>query len=152
MLVGLCWRSSNRAASRNHLYADIKDLIALKELKGVTFLNLQYDQCNDELEEMRKMGLSIKRNANINQKDNLVSASVLMGACNIVMTVGTAVLDLACAMGKPTIAFAPKGSSNVNMGEMDYPWTPTCLPLYFGQDQRHLIPHVIMRRWPEILK
>jgi hypothetical protein len=151
-LVGLCWRSSNRNASRNHLYAEVKDLITLKELKGVTFLNLQYDECTEELQAMRELGLPIKHISNINQKDNLLGASVLMGACDLVVTAGTAVLDLACAMGRPTIGFAPKGKSDVNMGEMDYPWTPTCLPLYFGEDQRALIPKVIMHRWPEIVK
>jgi tetratricopeptide (TPR) repeat protein len=152
MLVGLCWRSSNRNASRNHLYAEVKDLITLKELKGVTFLNLQYDECTEELQAMRELGLPVKHISNINQKDNLLGASVLMGACDLVVTAGTAVLDIACAMGKPTIGFAPKGKSDVNMGEMDYPWTPTCLPLYFGEDQRALIPKVIMHRWPEIVK
>jgi capsular polysaccharide export protein len=48
-LVGLSWRSSLTTHSRNEHYLTVEELAPLFAIPGVTFVNLQYDDCAEEL-------------------------------------------------------------------------------------------------------
>ena len=152
LVVGLCWRSSVKTASRSGLYLKLTEFMELNKLKNVVLLNLQYDQCDDEIQEARALGMKIKHVSNIDQKDNIPGACALIGACDLIITAGTAVLELACAMGKPAIVFTLAGPNQVNFGEKDYPWLPTCLPLYFHGGKNEQVAKLIVGKWNQIRK
>jgi hypothetical protein len=55
-------------------------------------------------------------------------------------------------MGKPAIVFTLAGPNQVNFGEKDYPWLPTCLPLYFHGGKNEQVAKLIVGKWNQIRK
>jgi tetratricopeptide (TPR) repeat protein len=129
-VIGLCWRSSNRNVQRNQQYVKAEFLAPLKLLGTTKFVCLQYDECREEVAAMREMGLPIYDFPAIDQMNDLVSASYLTGACDLVVTAGTATLELAAGLGVPTVLFGQSGSQ-IQLGTDGVPWHPATrfLPL-----------------------
>ena len=79
---------------------------------------------------MRELGLPIYDFSGINQMNDLLSASYLAGACDLVVSAGTATAELSAGLGIPTILFGPAGSQ-IQLGTDGVPWHPATrfLPL-----------------------
>ena len=149
LLIGVCWRSSLITKARMKHYLLAEDLVPLKALKNTTFLNLQYDECSEEVQRVRELGLPLIDFSEINQKDDLVSACGLIGACDLVISVGTAVCDLAAGLGVPLIHLGPAGKSWVNFGEKNIPWhhpTGQCFELVDGESQLLLMEKILSEK------
>ncbi|MEX6504821.1 tetratricopeptide repeat protein [Jiella sp. M17.18] len=149
ILIGLCWRSSNQATSRNRYFLRIEDLVPLKALDGCTFLNVQYDSAPEELTAIRGLGLPLHHCANLDQKNDLIGASALIGACDLVISVGVAVADLAAGLGRPLIQIA-KETSEIYLGTDHVPWFPTCMSVRMPPDSGAGAIADIIARWPSI--
>lgn len=122
-LVGLCWRSGKLSANRNLSYLPIEDLSELFKLKDCIFVNLQYGDCEDELQRIEnKIGIKILRWDDVDLKNNQEQLAALISCLNVVVTAGTAVLGLSMALGIKTIMFGPRGWDF--LGQSNYPWSP----------------------------
>jgi tetratricopeptide (TPR) repeat protein len=122
-IIGLCWRSTNRNLQRNRYYIGADYLAPLKLLGKAKFVCLQYDECSDEVASMRELGLPIFDFPNIDQMNDLVSASYLAGACDLVISAGTATAELSAGLGIPTLLFG-LDKSQVMLGTDGIPWHP----------------------------
>jgi tetratricopeptide (TPR) repeat protein len=149
-LVGICWRSSNQAPSRNRHYLLVEELAPLKNIKDVVFVATQYDECLPEIERVRELGLPIYHYTNVNQKDDLLSAIGLLGACDLIISANVSVGDFSAGLGVPVIRIGHK-KEPIRMGTENIPWYPTCK--YFEMDPgegSNVIQRVI-NEWPSLM-
>jgi hypothetical protein len=148
-VVGLCWRSANRNLQRNHHYVQAEYLAPLKLLGATRFICLQYDECDEELASMRELGLPIYDFASINQTNDLLSASYLAGACDLVVSAGTATAELAAGLGVPTVLFGLPGSQ-IQLGTDGVPWHPATRFLPLNPDDPIGVAKSVLFQWKEI--
>lgn len=103
-LIGLSWRSSLTTYSRNEHYLAIEDLVPLLELDGVQFVNLQYDDCAEELAWVEKHFPGKLINfPDLDQYNDLDGVSALMRNVDLVIAPATTVVELAGALGCPAL-------------------------------------------------
>lgn len=102
-LIGLNWRSSLSGHRRNEHYVTIEQLAPVLALDGVQFVNLQYDDCTEELAwaEEHFPGKIINLE-DIDQYNDFESVSALITACDAVVAPCTSVAELAGALGAET--------------------------------------------------
>jgi Tfp pilus assembly protein PilF len=101
--LGISWRSMQRNADRNSYYTDLNQWGAIFKTPGVTFVNLQYGECEDELLEAERLfGVSIHRPPGLNLKDDLDDAAALTRGLDLVIGPKTSVTAMAGAVGTPT--------------------------------------------------
>ncbi len=111
-LVGLNWRSQLTNAMRNMHYLSVQELEPLFSLEGITYVNLQYDDCTEELAWVnKKYPGKIINFDELNQTDDFDGVAALMSLLDLVIGPGTAVIELAGAVGTPGMLFS-------NLGEM----------------------------------
>jgi capsular polysaccharide export protein len=103
-LIGISWRSSLTTYSRNAHYLTIDALAPLFELTDAQFVNLQYDECSDELAwaESRYPG-RVLHFADLDQYNDLDGVAALMTCLDLVIAPATTVVELAGALGRPTL-------------------------------------------------
>jgi tetratricopeptide (TPR) repeat protein len=148
-VIGLCWRSANQNLRRNQHYVKAEYLAALKLLGRSRFICLQYDECREEVKSLRELGLPIVNFSDVDQMNNLVSASHLAGACDLVISAGTATAELSAGLGVPTILFGPK-PSQLQLGTDGVPWHPASRFLTMDPDDPMGVAKSILFNWNEI--
>ena len=100
--VGVCWRSGDVSAVRNVHYSPISAWQNVFAVKGVQFVNLQYgDTTKEVLGAESEFGVSLNSWSDINRKDDLDELAALISQLDLVITVGTAVAQIAAAVGVP---------------------------------------------------
>ena len=123
--IGVCWRSGLRGATRDRHYADLAAWTALWRTPGITWVNLQYDECEVELAAVESAtGVRIHRWAGEDLRNDLENVAGLLGALDGVVTAPTAVSSLAGALGVPTWQL-DSGSDWTLLGEERSPWFPS---------------------------
>ncbi|MFA7269343.1 MAG: tetratricopeptide repeat protein [Sterolibacterium sp.] len=101
--VGICWRSHLRTEQRNRSYAEIADWAPVFAIPGAVFVNLQYGDCNDELEQAeRSAGITIHRWDDIDLMNDFDEVAALMSGLDLVISAPTAVAEMAGALGLQT--------------------------------------------------
>ncbi|SEI86919.1 Tetratricopeptide repeat-containing protein [Allopseudospirillum japonicum] len=107
-ILGISWRSSNMKEHRKMYYARIEDLQPIWDLQEkFYFVNLQYDECQEELAQIRALGIDIIDPPNINQKEDLEDVVAIMVNMDAVVTPQTSVHILSAASGTKTYTFVP---------------------------------------------
>lgn len=148
-VIGISWRSNNRNLLRNRNFISADYLAPLRLLGGAKFLCVQYDECREEVASMRELGMPIYDFPNVDQMNDLVSASYLLGACDVVISVGTATAQLSAGLGIPTVMFGlPK--SDVLLGTGGVPWHPTTRFVPMDPDDPIGVAKTILFDWPDI--
>ncbi len=123
--IGLCWRSGLVTPERRRHYAPLGAFRALLATPGVVWVNLQYDDCQDELAAIeREWGVVIHRWEGEDLKNDLDSVVGLLAGLDAVVTAPTAVSSLAGAVGRPTWQL-DSGSDWTVFGEPRSPWFPS---------------------------
>lgn len=109
-LVGINWRSSLLNFSRNIHYLTIEELSPILSLDGLTFVNLQYDGCDEELAwvESNWPGKLINI-SEIDQYNDFDSVASLMSCLDLVIAPCTSVAELAGAIGVDTFLLGNDG-------------------------------------------
>lgn len=131
--VGICWRSSVATSYRNLHYTSLDQWGPIVAVPGVHFVNLQYDDCDEELEAARqRFGIPLHAFEEVDLFDDLDEAAALTKAMDLVITAATAASGLAAAQGVPTWELG-YGTTWVALGTDHVPWLPS---------QR-----LFMRRW-----
>ncbi|WP_152979686.1 tetratricopeptide repeat protein [Mesorhizobium sp. 1M-11] len=148
-VIGLCWRSSNQNLHRNQHYVKGEYLSPLKMLGAAKFICLQYDECSEEVGLMRELGLPLYDFPAIDQMNDLVSAAYLAGACDMVISAGTATAELSAGLGIPTVLFGLK-HSQTQLGTDGVPWHPATRFLSLNPDEPIGVARSILFEWREI--
>ncbi|MFD9902294.1 hypothetical protein [Mesorhizobium sp. NPDC059025] len=148
-VIGLCWRSSNQNVHRNQHYVKGEYLSPLKMLGAAKFICLQYDECSEEVGLMRELGLPLYDFPAIDQMNDLVSAAYLAGACDIVISAGTATAELCAGLGIPTVLFGLK-HCQTQLGTDDVPWHPATRFVSLDPDEPIGVPRSILFDWNNI--
>jgi tetratricopeptide (TPR) repeat protein len=151
ILVGICWRSSNQAPSRNRHYLLVEELAPLQIIKNAIFVSTQYDECMPEIERVRELGLPFFHYVNVNQKDDLLSSCGLLGACDIVISANVSVADFASGLGVPVIRIGPKHDA-IRLGTENIPWYPTCKYFEIEPGQTSIVIERIITEWPDLIE
>lgn len=122
-LVGLCWRSGLRSGVRHRLYTSIEDCEPLLRMPDILWINLQYDECREELQIAReRFGATILECPGLDLRNNLDEQAALIAALDIVVSAPTAVAELAAAIGVPVLR---QGRGWTSLGTDYMPWHPT---------------------------
>lgn len=123
--VGVCWRSGLLTAERQRHYAPLAAWAPVWRVRGVNWINLQYDECEQELAEVeRTYGIRVHRWPGDDLKQDLESVVGLLSSLDAVVTAPTAVSSLAGATGVRTWQ-TDSGNDWTVFGRDRSPWWPT---------------------------
>ncbi len=123
--IGICWRSAYLIGNRYLHYSALDQWGPIFAVPGVHFINLQYDQCDAELESARRQfGVSIHNFSEVDLYNDLVEAAALTGAMDLVIGAPTASGRLAAALGVPTWALRYGTADWTSLGTLSTPWLP----------------------------
>lgn len=99
-VVGFGWRSSVITHSRSRHYTALDQWRDILSVPGVSFINLQHDDCEEELAKAeRDFGVKIHRPEGINLKDDLDDLAALIKALDIVLAPAIAITCMSIAVG-----------------------------------------------------
>jgi Flp pilus assembly protein TadD len=134
--VGLLWKSAITADARHRYYSPFSGWAPVLAQKGVTFVNLQYGDCTEELEfAKRELGVDIWSPPGIDLKQDLDEVAALCCAMDLVVGFANATLNIAAACGVPNFLISVPGAWT-RLGTMTLPWYPMTrvfLPPGFGR-------------------
>ncbi len=123
--IGVCWRSGLLTAERQRHYAPLAAWAPVWRVPGVTWINLQYDDCDVELAEIERIhGVRVHRWAGEDLKQDLESVVGLLASLDAVITAPTAVSSLAGASGVRTWQ-TDGGNDWTVFGQDRSPWWPS---------------------------
>ncbi|MFV3076203.1 tetratricopeptide repeat protein [Niveispirillum fermenti] len=141
--VGFCWRSQLQAGDRALSYLRPRDLLPVLTLPGLVPVSLQYDGGAAEIAELAdQTGVTLHRFPDIDLRDDLEAAAALIAGLDLVITAGTAVGEMAGAVGVPVWRFqaTPDWSG---LGTAVRPWF-SCMRLFTAARVTDTVP--LMRR------
>jgi Flp pilus assembly protein TadD len=134
--VGLLWKSAITRDARHRYFSPFAGWAPVLTLKGVTFVNLQYGDCAEELEIARRdFGVEIWSPPGIDLKQDLDDIAALSCALDLVVGFANATLNIAAACGAPNLLISVPGAWT-RLGTETMPWYPATrvfLPPGFGQ-------------------
>jgi Tfp pilus assembly protein PilF len=122
--VGLLWKSGLMSGSRSNAFAPFEAWAPVLGSPGVTFVNLQYGDCDEEIAFARDtLGVTIRTPVGLDLKQDLEGVSALSCALDLVIGVSNASFNLAAACGAPAwLITAPDAWTT--LGAAAYPWYP----------------------------
>jgi len=142
--IGICWRSMMLGAKRAKYYSALDAWGPILKVPGVTFVNLQYGDCADELARAAGMhGVTIHRIEGLDLKDDIDGAAALSAALDLVISAPTAAAATAASVGAE-VWFTTAGRTWPQLGTDEYPWyrkTRVFSPEKFG-DWNDVIPRI----------
>ncbi len=123
--VGVSWRSKIQTAERRLEYTRLDDWEDIFGVPGVTWVNLQYDDCNRELHAAEtRFGVQIHRWDWLDLMNDFDEVAALTTALDLVVAPFNAVAMLSGGLGVPTVAMGNRyGWGELGSGRM--PWQPS---------------------------
>lgn len=122
--VGLLWKSMIKNGARHRYFSPFEQWAPVLATPGVTFVNLQYGDCAEELETARRaFGVEIWQPEGIDLKADLDDVAALCCAMDLVIGFSNATLNLAAACGAPTWLITVINAWTM-LGTDHYPWYP----------------------------
>lgn len=156
-LIGICWRSGVLDPLRNSDYTALNDWASIVSLEGYQFVNLQYGDCENEIQNLeRKLKISVLRWKDLDLKNDLDDVFALMSCLDGVITVATAVNCMAGSLGIPTICIDKRGWPVLGMHSGLNPWHPNTFYLEYNApneiatDKLVEIPNLLKSLFPNI--
>lgn len=142
--VGICWRSMMLGAKRQKYYSALDAWDPILKTPGVTFVNLQYGDCKDELAHASALhGVTIHAFEDLDLRNDIDGAAALSAALDLVISAPTAAAATAGSVGTE-VWFLTAGRTWPQLGTDHYPWyraTKVLSPETFG-DWNALMPRV----------
>ena len=145
-VIGICWRSGIVTADRGLHYAPLSSWKPIFDIQNTAFINLQYGDCAKELQQAREvLGIDIIEWADLDLRNDLEGVAALMQNLDCVISVGTAVAQMAGALGKHLMLMTPRGWTL--FGQNHYPWfgNTDLFVAEVNQSVESLIPKVVNR-------
>ncbi len=122
--VGLVWKSLRLEGQRLRHFSPFEQWRPILETPGITFVNLQYGDCDAEIDLAREhLGVDIWKPPGIDLKDDLDDVAALSCALDLVIGPANATTNLAGASGAPTWLISTPGAWP-RLGTDRYPWYP----------------------------
>jgi tetratricopeptide (TPR) repeat protein len=128
-LIGICWRSHKLSATRNKKYTALEDWQSVLSIPGAVYVNLQYGECEEEIQQVESaLGIRILRWPDLDMMNDFSGVAGLIKNLDLVVSISSAVVPLAGAVGTPTICMTRQNW--VLLGEANiYPWFPSVKPI-----------------------
>lgn len=105
--IGICWRSGKLSHERLKEYTTIEQWGPILGVPGATFINLQYDECADELAAARdKLGVTLHGWDDLDLKNDFEATTALSQALDLVICPTTAPGITAASVGTEWWALA----------------------------------------------
>lgn len=122
--VGLLWKSLKLNGERNRQFSPFDKWRPVLETPGVTFVNLQYGDCDEEISLAKtEFGVDIWQPPGIDLKQDLDDVAALCCAMDLVIGFSNATINLAGACGAP-IWLLTGAAVWTRLGTDVYPWYP----------------------------
>jgi tetratricopeptide (TPR) repeat protein len=122
--VGLLWKSLLINSARHRFFSPFEQWAPILRTPGVSFVNLQYGDCDAELEfARREFGVEIFQPPEIDLKQDLDDIAALCCATDLVLGFSNATINLAAACGAPIWLMSVDGAWT-RLGSEAYPWYP----------------------------
>lgn len=151
ILVGVSWRSGKLSVERNNFYTSLLDWKELLANKNLQFVSLQYGDCEAEIKEAEFLfGCKILRWDEIDLRNDLEAVLAICSQMDYIVSVGTALAEIAAASGAPTLLLLVK--SWILLGQEGYyPWSSNVRTFvaqpgeHVGVYINHLIPYLVKK-------
>jgi tetratricopeptide (TPR) repeat protein len=125
LTIGIAWRSGLLSLNRRALYPYLEFWQDLFDIPGVTWVNLQYGDVTEELRKAeQQFGVSIVNFESVDHFDDIDASAALMKACDLVIGPDTSTIQIAAAVGVPTIGMS-SGSNYFSLGLDHSPLFPS---------------------------
>ena len=99
--IGICWRSQFSHRDRDIHYTELEMWEPFFRIPGITFVNVHYDKCEDELLQIeRDFGVRVHRWEDVDLRNDLEGAFALTSQLDMVLTTSTSPNRIGDAMGK----------------------------------------------------
>jgi len=122
--VGLLWKSGIISNGRHRFFSPFDRWEPILKTPGVTFINLQYGDCDPELARAREdFGVEIIQPPGIDLKQDLDDVAALCAAMDLIVGFSNASFNIAAATGVPAWLILPPAAWT-SMGTGRYPWYP----------------------------
>lgn len=137
--IGFGWRSRRVYGKDYHLYSqNLNDWAGIFRTPGATFVSLQYDPSEEELNAARAVAGPAARIVSFPELDltnDLDGAAALTAACDLVLSTASAVAVMGGALGLPTWLMTLPADWRTH-GTDHYPWLPStsCLIRSWEED------------------
>lgn len=107
-VIGLSWRSGLMTYSRNGHYLSVDDLLPVLEKMGhVQFVNLQYDDCSEELAYLNdRFPGRVLNFEGLDHFNDLSNVAALMSCMDMIIAPATTVVEMAGSLGVRTLFLA----------------------------------------------
>jgi hypothetical protein len=123
--VGISWRSKIRTAERRLEYTQLDEWGDVFRVPEVTFVNLQYDDCNLELHDAeQRFGVRMHRWDWLDLMNDFDEVAALITAIDLVVAPFNAVSMLSGALGVRTFAMGRRYTWGT-LGTDRLPWLPS---------------------------
>ncbi len=140
--VGICWRSMMRDVKRQKYFSALDFWGPIFATPGVTFVNVQYGDCQDELARARaEHKVDIVSFEDLDLKMDIEGAAALSASLDLVLSAPTAAAAIAAGVGTE-VWFLTAGRTWPQLGTDRFPWyakTRVLSPERFG-DWNALLP------------
>lgn len=122
--VGLLWKSMKIDGARSRYFSPFAQWEAVLKTPGISFVNLQYGDCAEELARARdEFGVEIWNPPGIDLKDQLDEVAALSCALDLTLGFANATSNIAAACGAPTWIISVPGAWT-RLGTDRMPWYP----------------------------
>ena len=119
--VGICWRSQFSHRDRDIHYTKLEMWESILRLPGITFVNVQYDQREDELQAVEKeFGCRIHRWDDLDLKQDLEGAFALTSHLDMVISTSTSPSRIGDAVGAEVWLMMAGGSQPMQPPEGEF--------------------------------
>lgn len=109
-LVGISWHSGSSVGTAPFKSISLERWAPILEIPNITFVSLQYGDCDDELQTFRQnTGLDIIHDSEIDTSGDMDSFTAQVAAMDLIISVSNTTVHFAGALGKPVWAMVPKG-------------------------------------------
>jgi tetratricopeptide (TPR) repeat protein len=120
--VGICWRSMMLEAKRRKYYSALEMWGPILKVPGVTFVNVQYGDCGEELARaMEQHGVKIHAIEGLDLRNDIDGAAALSAALDLVISAPTAAAATAASVGTE-VWFLTAGRTWPQLGTDEFPW------------------------------
>lgn len=124
LTVGIGWRSQILTAERNTAYVGLDHWGPLFALPGITWVVLQYGECDAEIADAEKtFGVRLHRWDDLDRKNDFDGVAALIANLDLVISPAMSVGELAGALGTPVWRFGTRDWTQLGSGVR--PWFPS---------------------------
>ncbi len=128
LIVGVAWRST-RAENGANKSADIALWTEILNVPGITFVNLQYGDCSEELAAVkRETGIEIFQDPEVDALRNMDDFCAQVAAMDLVISTSNTAVHVAGSLNVPTwlmLSGEPTGLWYWMQNRTDSPWYPS---------------------------